>query len=85
MRRDLEDYVPPIIPARYLDVTHQHAPGAGGERHQYSEEWWARSSGEAEEDARSLVRVKSSAEELAELTTPKVRPWPLYLFVGFRA
>ncbi|KAI0084879.1 AFG1-like ATPase-domain-containing protein [Irpex rosettiformis] len=66
LQRELRDYAPPALTSHYLsrlhDTTAQVQP------------WWSRTTEDEETtdlDQKALVRVKTHAEDLAELTTPK--------------
>ena len=75
LRKELWDYAPPALAARYLDIrTHNGAPT---ESEAEAEPWWTATSSEESladtMDVKSIVRVRTHAEDLAALTTPKVR------------
>ena len=65
LHRELKDYASPALTTHYMDrfIASDSSP------------WWVRRPEEetlANADHKALVRVKSHAEDLAELTTPKV-------------
>ncbi|KAI0032103.1 AFG1-like ATPase-domain-containing protein [Vararia minispora EC-137] len=68
--RELENYVPPVFPDKYLVDRNAPSPREGGAE---DTEWWADPSAGQDDGSpkRALVRVKTHAEELAEVTTPK--------------
>ncbi|TFY80899.1 hypothetical protein EWM64_g3117 [Hericium alpestre] len=71
LRKDLADYAPPALPSHY----HKALPSE--KTNESSEEtWWQHSEREMDIDPEmqttALTRVRSHAEELAELNTPKV-------------
>jgi peroxisome-assembly ATPase len=64
----LKDYAPPALTSRYFSSQRR--------LHDDKQPWWSRQKdfeSEAELDQKGLVRVKTHAEDLAELTTPKAR------------
>ncbi|KAI0071648.1 hypothetical protein K474DRAFT_1712288 [Panus rudis PR-1116 ss-1] len=67
LRRELDQYVPPAFSSHYLMGSTQEATELDAE-----EPWWTSNvDKESAEEMKALVRVKSHAEELAALTTPK--------------
>ena len=78
LQRELKDYAPPALTSHYLRNSH----------HNTDEErpWWTRAAEDevdAESEQKALVRVKTHAEDLAGLTTPKVIIFPLCEYSTF--
>ncbi|KAL1942820.1 hypothetical protein VTO73DRAFT_5060 [Trametes versicolor] len=71
LHKELHGYAPPAVLARHLNQTHAFPPGqASGEND--SGPWWAASEPILQEaSTRGLIRVRTHAEEIAALTTPK--------------
>lgn len=65
LHRELKDYAPPAVTSRYTEDLSESS----------REPWWARKREDdivVEADHKAVVRVKTHAEDLADLTTPKV-------------
>ena len=72
LHKELEGYAPPAVLARHLNQT--HAVSAAGSESDESGPWWAASEPiQPPETSRGLIRVRTHAEEIDALTTPKVR------------
>ncbi|EPQ56948.1 hypothetical protein GLOTRDRAFT_39171, partial [Gloeophyllum trabeum ATCC 11539] len=66
LQKELADYVPPTIASHYFSAERKSRDGPV--------EWWKRHDEEEEvapSESKALTRVRSHAEELAALTTPK--------------
>ncbi|KAH9892646.1 hypothetical protein C8Q73DRAFT_67209 [Cubamyces lactineus] len=72
LHKELEGYAPPAVLARHLNQT--HAVSAASSESDASGPWWAASDPiQPPETSRGLIRVRTHAEEIDALTTPKVR------------
>ncbi|KAI0663446.1 AFG1-like ATPase-domain-containing protein [Cubamyces menziesii] len=70
LHKELEGYAPPAVLARHLNQT--HAVSAAGSESDESGPWWAASEPiQPPETSRGLIRVRTHAEEIDALTTPK--------------
>ncbi|KAI0630434.1 AFG1-like ATPase-domain-containing protein [Trametes polyzona] len=72
LHKELDGYAPPAVLARHLNQTHTFAPGElpaeGGD----SSPWWAATdSFEQDRSSRGLIRIRTHAEEIEALDTPK--------------
>ncbi|KZT22234.1 hypothetical protein NEOLEDRAFT_1072044 [Neolentinus lepideus HHB14362 ss-1] len=71
LQKDLVDYAPPTIASHYFARDRDQSKGKDKEE---TAPWWLHHDEEAElvfSDSKALTRVRSHAEELADLTTPK--------------
>ncbi|PCH36109.1 hypothetical protein WOLCODRAFT_81546 [Wolfiporia cocos MD-104 SS10] len=70
LQKELDGYAPPALSSRYLNGSHREATLESGPSHP----WWSIASDpkpNSTADEQALVRVRSHAEEIFELTTPK--------------
>ncbi|EJF65444.1 hypothetical protein DICSQDRAFT_79616 [Dichomitus squalens LYAD-421 SS1] len=74
LHRELDGYAPPALQSRYLNQTHSVIPGsAQPSSGEPLTPWWAASDplSDKSASARGLVRIRTHAEEIEALTTPK--------------
>ncbi|KAI0373958.1 hypothetical protein BV20DRAFT_936658 [Pilatotrama ljubarskyi] len=72
LHKELEGYAPPAVLARHLNQTHSVTPGQDSPGRADPGPWWAAIDPiEQAGTARDLVRVRTHAEEIEALTTPK--------------
>ncbi|KZT10789.1 uncharacterized protein LAESUDRAFT_643661 [Laetiporus sulphureus 93-53] len=74
LQKELDGYAPPALSARYLN-TKPLTPGSSTESLD-SSPWWAPSEDSSEDanpDKLALMRIRTHAEEIEALTTPKAR------------
>ncbi|KAI0775799.1 AFG1-like ATPase-domain-containing protein [Trametes elegans] len=73
LSKTLEGYAPPALLARHLNQTHLISSGAVEDHVAGSSPWWAATEPlqEDTEASTDLVRVRTHAEEIEALTTPK--------------
>ncbi|RPD57550.1 hypothetical protein L226DRAFT_301305 [Lentinus tigrinus ALCF2SS1-7] len=72
LQREIEGYAPPALQARHLNATHTVVPSSSSDTAE-SSPWWSADEPVVEESdgIRGLVRVRTHAEEIEALTTPK--------------
>lgn len=71
LHRELLDYAPPALTSHYLAARPSTPPSPSD-----MQPWWSSNTAGTPADAidlKALVRVRTHAEDLTDLTTPKVR------------
>ncbi|KAI0358524.1 hypothetical protein OH77DRAFT_1420920 [Trametes cingulata] len=72
LHKELEGYAPPAILARHLNQTHSFTLGQESPQREDPGPWWAATEPIDEvSTGRGLIRVRTHAEEIEALTTPK--------------